>query len=356
MRPRLGFVRVLQSSSRQIAAVLLLGVALAACKGSSEPTVVVGSVLVTPSTATRIPGETVQLTAQAKSATGTDLAGVSFNWSSSNTSVATVDDNGLVTALTLGPTTITAEAGGKQATASVTVVPPVSTIAVTASADTLGTGKSLLLSYELTDAAGAPVTGRTPTWTSSAGGVASVNTSGLVTALAEGVTTITGTIDGKSDAVTITVVDVCSTLLATVIAIGDSRQGTLEADDCQLNDGTVVDGFLFIPTTAVDVQIDMTSSAFDAFLILLEDVGDPILSEVGFDDDGGGGTNARMTVSLGAGKIYYILANNFDPGVVGAYTLTLQDASLVAGSRDVEPVRPIKARTKRPFKELWPIR
>lgn len=355
MRPRLGFARAPQSSSRQVAALILCGVALAACKGSSEPSIVVGSVAVSPNLATRIPGETVQLTAQAKGPSGTDLNGVTFDWSSSNTSVATVDDNGLVSALAVGQTTITAEAGGKQGTATVTIAVPVTSITVTPDADTLGTGKSLTLSYALVDAQGAPVTGRTPTWTSSAGNVASVSNSGVVLALAEGVTTITGTIDGKSDAVTITVVDVCSTLLATPIAIGDTKQGTLEANDCTLNDGTVIDGYLVFSTTAVDVQIDMVSSVFDAFLILLEET-QTGLAEVGFDDDGGGGTNARMLVTLEAGKIYYILANNFDPGVVGGYTLSLQDASLVAGARDVAPKPSVKARSRRPFAELWPIR
>ena len=355
MRPRQGFVRVLQSPSRQIAASLLLGVALAGCKSSSEPSVVVGSVVVSPTPATRVPGETVQLTALAKSPTGTDLAGVSFSWSSSSTSVATVDDNGLVTAMSLGQATITAEAGGKQGTASVTVVTPVSKITVTPDTDTLGVGKTLTLSVALEDATGAPVTGRTPTWNSSAGGVASVNVSGLVTALSEGVTTITGTIDGKSDAVTITVFPACDTRLSTPITIGETLQGTLEASDCALLDGTVLDGYRLVTTAAVDVQIDLTSTAFDAFLILLEET-ETDLVDVGFDDDGGGGQNARMNVTLEGGKIYHILANNFEPGVMGPYTLSLQDASLVAGARDLEPARPLKARAKRPFAELWPIR
>lgn len=355
MCPRLGFVRVLQANTRQIAAIFSLGVALAACKGSSEPSVVVGSIAVTPNLATRVAGETVQLIAQAKSPTGTDLAGVSFTWSSSNQSAATVDASGLVSAVAVGQATITAEAGGKQGVASITVAVPVATITLSLDADTLGTGKTLTLTYALEDASGAPVTGRTPTWTSSAGSVASVNPAGVITALTEGITTITGTIDGKSDAVTITVFDVCDTRLSTPITIGQTRQGTLEANDCALSDGTVIDGYRIETTTAADVQIDMTSTAFDAFLILLEETSTELV-EVGFDDDGGGGTNARLSASLGAGRVYHILANNFEPGVMGAYTVVLQDASLVAGARDVAPARPFKARVKPSFAELWPKR
>ncbi|HSA56998.1 MAG TPA: Ig-like domain-containing protein [Gemmatimonadaceae bacterium] len=354
MRPHLGFVRVLQSRSRQIAALLALGLAFA-CKGSSSPSVVIGSVSVTPSTATRIPGETVQLTAAAMSPAGDVIAGQTFDWSTSNASVASVDENGLVTALTVGAAMITAEVGGKQGTASITVGVPVSTITLTPEADTLGVGKTLQLNVQLADANGGPVTGRTVNYSTSAVNVVSVTPAGLITALAIGTTTITGTIDGKTDAVNIEVVDACSTLLSTRIVLGDTHQGTLEATDCTLNDGTVVDGYRLETTSAVDVQIDLVSTAFDAFIILLEETATDLV-EVGFDDDGGGGTNARMLITLDAGKIYHILANNFDPGVMGPYTLSLLDASLVAGARDIAPTRATKGRAKRPFAELWPIR
>jgi hypothetical protein len=55
------------------------------------------------------------------------VTSVTFAWSSSNTAVATVDQNGLVTGAGNGTATISAKAGGKTGTASVTVttaVPP----------------------------------------------------------------------------------------------------------------------------------------------------------------------------------------------------------------------------------------
>ena len=60
-------------------------------------------------------GQTSQLTAQ------TTPAGGTITWSTSNASVATVDQNGLVTATGLGSATITATSGGKSGTCSVLV-------------------------------------------------------------------------------------------------------------------------------------------------------------------------------------------------------------------------------------------
>src|SRR5205085_527930 len=58
------------------------------------------------------------------------------------------------------------------------------------------------------DSAGNPLSGRTVTWTSSDGGVARVNGSGLVTGVAAGTATITATSGGKSGSAAVTVVAV----------------------------------------------------------------------------------------------------------------------------------------------------
>ena len=77
-------------------------------------------------------GATQQLTATARDASGNALSGVSYTWSSSDATVATVSTTGLVTAVANGTATIAATApGGAAATATLTVSPPA--IAVTPS-------------------------------------------------------------------------------------------------------------------------------------------------------------------------------------------------------------------------------
>ncbi len=69
-----------------------------------------------------IEGKTEQLTATITPDTATDK---NITWSSSNGAIATVDANGLVTAVAAGTATITAQAGASTATCAVTVAPAV---------------------------------------------------------------------------------------------------------------------------------------------------------------------------------------------------------------------------------------
>jgi len=68
--------------------------------------------------ATLIEGESLTLTATVAPDNATDKT---VAWSSSNAAVATVDNNGVVTAVAEGTATITAKAGDKSATCVVTV-------------------------------------------------------------------------------------------------------------------------------------------------------------------------------------------------------------------------------------------
>jgi hypothetical protein len=86
----------------------------------SVTTPVVASVTVTPNTATMSPGETTQLAATARDASGSTLS-VGISWTSTNASVASVSSSGLVTGNAVGSATITATSGGVNGTASVTV-------------------------------------------------------------------------------------------------------------------------------------------------------------------------------------------------------------------------------------------
>src|SRR5207302_10574223 len=79
----------------------------------------VASVVVAPSAANILVGNTVQLTATAQDAAGAVLNGRAITWSTSNPSVATVSSNGVATAVAAGTATITATGEGKSASATV---------------------------------------------------------------------------------------------------------------------------------------------------------------------------------------------------------------------------------------------
>lgn len=113
-------------------------------------------------------------------------------WATSNSSVATVNSAGKVTAVGNGVATITAKtANGKTATCKVTVDITVNPTKVTLSktAVTLTTkGSTHTLTATVTPA---NATNKTISWTTSKSSVATVNSSGKVTAVGNGVATVT---------------------------------------------------------------------------------------------------------------------------------------------------------------------
>jgi len=81
----------------------------------------VSGVAVSPSSATLDVGRTLQLTATLLDGNGQEVSG-DVSWTSSNNAVASVTENGLVTAVAEGGATITASAGSQSGGAVVTVV------------------------------------------------------------------------------------------------------------------------------------------------------------------------------------------------------------------------------------------
>src|SRR5438093_1501743 len=132
--------------------------------GTSSITVTnvpVASVAVTPGSATIQVGQTQQLAATLKDASGNTLSGRAVSWTSSNPSVASVSGSGLVTGLAAGSAVITAMSEGKTGTATLTVVapppPPGAPGAVTDLAVAGATDTSVTLSFtEVSDGAGQP--------------------------------------------------------------------------------------------------------------------------------------------------------------------------------------------------------
>lgn len=221
------------------------------------------SISITPSSISLTPGEDNFLTT---SFTPSNTTLQTVTWSSSNSSVATVNRFGLVRAIAKGSATITATAGdgnGATGTTTINVVdevtpddPPAghpTVTSVTVSPSTL----NLDLYNNLTGNLSATVNGtnspaQTVNWTTGNSGVATVNSSGVVTAVGVGSTTITAqsTVDNsKTGQATINVTDstpVASSISATVSKtyyVGD----VITSSDITVTDNldNSIDGFTF---------------------------------------------------------------------------------------------------------------
>jgi uncharacterized protein YjdB len=166
----------------------------------------VASVIVAPSSVTMRVGVSAPLQAQTLDAEGLVLSGRAVSWTSSNSAVATVSANGTVVGVAAGAATVTATSGGRSGQAAVTVtLPPVQTVVVTPTVDTLGIGTEKQHTAVLRDAAGTVLTGRAITWNSANVAIATVSSAGIVTGQAPGTTTISATSEGRAGTATVLV-------------------------------------------------------------------------------------------------------------------------------------------------------
>jgi uncharacterized protein YjdB len=142
-------------------------------------------------------GDTYRLTATIVPANATNR---NLTWTSGNSAVAEVDASGLVTAKTAGTTTITVttEDGNKTATCAMTTTLRVTGVSLNVGNQSLEVGQTFQLMETITPSNAA---NKAVSWSSNNGSVASVSTSGLVTANAAGTATITvTTADGNKTA------------------------------------------------------------------------------------------------------------------------------------------------------------
>ena len=157
-----------------------------------------------------------------------DATDKTVTWSSSNASVASVDQNGKVTAKLGGNATITAKVGDKTATCAVTVIAYVESVSLNKTTLTIAKGSSetLVATVKPDDA-----TDKTVTWTSSNTSVASVDQIGKVTALKGGEATITATASGKTATckVTVTAAVTSITLNMSTLTLDKGKSETLVA-------------------------------------------------------------------------------------------------------------------------------
>ena len=193
---------------------VLAGVAWAVGCGDSTTDPVQPPAVPVPATITVSPataeltavGETVQLSAEVRDQNGRVMGGAAVTWVSVSTGVATVDATGLVTSVGNGTSTIAAAAGTASGSAEVTVAQVVKGIEVLPAPGKVSAGgDTLRLTAEAWDTNGFTVPGSEFSWSSSDTAVATVDESGLVHGIVEGVVTITATSAGVPGTAPVTV-------------------------------------------------------------------------------------------------------------------------------------------------------
>ncbi len=165
-------------------------------KGSS--TVVAGESISTTNYPTSVKLNTTSMnltigsTSQLVGTVSPSSASRTLNWSSSNTNIVTVNQNGLVTARAKGTATVVAKTiNGKTATCTITVgnySNKLKSIIITTKYAVVPAGRTKQLIVAFTPST---ATNKTVTWTSNNTGVATVDGSGIVTAIAPGTAIIT---------------------------------------------------------------------------------------------------------------------------------------------------------------------
>ena len=113
---------------------------------------------------------------------------------------------------------------------------------------------------------------------------------------------------------------------AVTVTAGQTINGQLTASDAMLSDSSYFDQYVYRGSPGDRLQITMRSSDFDTYLRWGRLEGGRLEAEVN-DDDGGGGTNAQATVTVGGTGVYVIQANAFEPRKTGSYTLSVQRLS-----------------------------
>jgi len=185
--------------SRRGAPALLIACVAAACGGTSTGPSGTARIVISPRADTVFVGSTRQFGVTVTDSHGQPQSNPTVNWSSRDTTVATVSPSGLASGLAVGTTHIVASSDGSTDSASITVRPiPVASISISPATDTLAEGDSVQLTAMLEDSLGRPLSGRPVAWMSSDTLSATVSTTGLVRVVAGGAVTVTASSGGRS--------------------------------------------------------------------------------------------------------------------------------------------------------------
>jgi hypothetical protein len=333
---------------------------LAACRDTTAPPQV-GAVFVSTPTLTLAVGDSAQLAAVVHSSAGAVMPNEPVTWSSSHEAVVSVSAAGLARAHAPGEAWLRASAGARADSVRMIVPAGVCTGVATdgsimpgqSRAGTLtradcvlphgahGDGYALVLGapavlrieltsphfdalvvvadtalmiYAFDDDGGAGTNARLETW------------------LAAGTYVVWATsyFPGETGSYHLIVTELtdhpCAQSVGT-LSLGQTVAGALAASDCLLRD-RYHDRWHFQLESPQTVQLDLRSAQFDAFLFVTDAQGSVLV----WDDDSGGGTDARIVQPFAAGE-YTVWATSYWLGETGAYQLSALSVEADAGAQ-----------------------
>jgi hypothetical protein len=111
----------------------------------------------------------------------------------------------------------------------------------------------------------------------------------------------------------------------TAIRAGQTVTGSLASSDLQLSDNSYADQYLYRGRRGERLTITLRSGAFDGYLHFGTGRGASFSSSE-TDDDGAGGTDSKIEVTLAADGEYVIQANSLAASETGAYTLQVESS------------------------------
>ena len=227
---------------------------------------IVGDIDVVPLEATVEPGGSQQFVAIVSDLHGNPMT-TGTVWSSSDEDVATVDQSGLATAVADGIAIITATTEHVSGSATLIVRSVVGRIDVVPVDATLEPGGTQQFTATVTDSRGNPMSADV-IWSSSDENVATVDQSGLATAVGAGTATITATAESVSGSATLTVEEPVEEGVVLVTA-GDSHSCAINEDGIAYcwglgSSGQLGNGFLINRLTPFPVAGGHTFTAIVA--------------------------------------------------------------------------------------------
>lgn len=269
-----------------------------------------------------VEGTTVTLSATVLPSNATDP---SVSWSSNDPGVATVNGDGVVTGKSVGSATITARAGNQSATCRVTVTSAtieVSSITLNTNSLSLTVGNSSTLTATVLPA---DATDKTVTWESNDTGVATVSSSGVVTAVSVGTCTVTAKAGGKTASCAVSVTSGGGGGGTTVNSISvDPTSYTLPVGGTTTITATVDPGDAAVTWTSSDESVAMVSQA--GYVIAIKEGTTDIIATAG---DKSATCKLRVIIPVTG-----ITLDRTDASIVVGATTTLTATVLPANASD----------------------